>query len=78
MERLDEAVARVLAGLRAQLDGKAGAGVEPAPEVPARRGDGITARGMGDRLSPPATVRRVEALNTSSNHGRLSGSLELK
>lgn len=37
MERLDEAVARVLAGLRAKLDGKAGGAVEAPPASGARR-----------------------------------------
>lgn len=60
MERLDEAVARVLAGLRAQLDErKAGAVVEAAPEFAARHRGGDEMRAGGTGAHPRSSSRRM-------------------
>lgn len=60
MERLDEAVARVLAGLRAQLDErKAGAVVEAAPEFAARGRGGDETRAGGNSAHPRSSSRRM-------------------
>ena len=59
MERLDQAVHRVLADLRSRMDEKAGAGVEPSPgSLPRDAKGGTSLAGNSDRLSPRTTVRR--------------------
>lgn len=67
MERLDEAVARVLAGLRAQQEKKTGGAVEAPPEVP--RGEGRMAKslaGMSDRHRiAPAMAERTKAVESA-------------
>lgn len=59
MERLGDIVARVLANVRATMDGER-AGEHEAPRQVARTGGGDQASALarGDRLSPRATVRR--------------------
>jgi hypothetical protein len=78
-EPLGDAVARVLGGLRAQQERKAGGAVEAPPEGTARRGGGFTAReGKGSGCEKGATApiafrRRGEA---ARDKGLPAGRLE--
>lgn len=72
MQRLDEIVAEVLAGVRRTMDRKSGAAVDAAPKSQ-RGGVRRLAEGdKGDRLSPRTTVRR------GSHPGQAGRSLELE
>lgn len=76
MERLDALVGRILRETRQRMDGKAGEGVEPPPASGARERVNAgrkRALGEGDRLSPPATVRRVGNQLRREAGGAVSG-----
>lgn len=74
MERLDTITRRVLADLRDRMDGKTGAGVEPAPAVGARWEDagGVRARGKDDhpRSSSRSMAKRMTGVTAKTSMRR--------
>lgn len=72
MERLGQVVARVLANVRVTMDErKAGAGVEPAPEVSAReRVNAGRKRALGELDHPRTAIRRSAKMTTTNNAAR--------
>jgi hypothetical protein len=72
MERLDQVVARVLAGLRVVTEEEEAGDREGPRQLAGDRGGGEAHRqAKNDRLSPRATVRRGSSRQVAAASGRL-------